>query len=230
MFTIHWIYPQSEAHRHLRLRMHWELSQGDSTRHQQKLAVTPINFTLPDGATIHSTHTCDLLLPQLPLAATKAHIIPGLSISSLLSVGQLVDANCSVKFDRTSVEVLQNQEWILEGVRNVRNGLWTVDLEENNSHTNKDEITTPNSKSEQANRVYECTNKRDLLRFLHVTVFSQVQDTWLNVKLLPLPQPPVRARTDARTNPSAQRAAHLRSVLARAYAVSIQNQITTTVP
>jgi hypothetical protein len=50
------------------------------------------------------------------------------------------------------------------------------------------------------------------------------------VKLLPLPQPPVRPRTDARTNPSAQRATQLRRVLARVYAVSIQNQITTTVP
>jgi hypothetical protein len=50
------------------------------------------------------------------------------------------------------------------------------------------------------------------------------------VKLLPLPQPPVHARTDSRTNPSAQIATHLRSVLARVYAVSIQNQITTTVP
>jgi hypothetical protein len=51
-----------------------------------------------------------------------------------------------------------------------------------------------------------------------------------HVKLLPLPQPPVRARTDARTNPSAQRATQIRTVLARVYAVSIQNQITTTVP
>jgi hypothetical protein len=50
------------------------------------------------------------------------------------------------------------------------------------------------------------------------------------VKLIPLPQPPMRARTDARTNPSTQRATQLRSVLARVYAVSIQNQITTTVP
>jgi hypothetical protein len=50
------------------------------------------------------------------------------------------------------------------------------------------------------------------------------------VKLLPLPQPTVRVRTDARTNPSAQRATQLRSVLARVYAVSLQNQITTTVP
>jgi hypothetical protein len=50
------------------------------------------------------------------------------------------------------------------------------------------------------------------------------------VKLLPLPQPPMRACRDARTNPSAQTATQLRSVLARVYAVSIQNQITTTVP
>jgi hypothetical protein len=50
------------------------------------------------------------------------------------------------------------------------------------------------------------------------------------VKLLPLPQPPLRARTDARTNPSAQRATQLRSVLTRVYAVSRQNQITTIVP
>jgi hypothetical protein len=49
-------------------------------------------------------------------------------------------------------------------------------------------------------------------------------------KLLLLPQLSVRARTDARTNPSAQRATQRRSVLARVYAVSRQNQITTTVP
>jgi hypothetical protein len=50
------------------------------------------------------------------------------------------------------------------------------------------------------------------------------------VKLLPLPQPPGRARKDARTNPSAHRATQLRRVLACVYAVSIQNQITIHVP
>jgi hypothetical protein len=56
------------------------------------------------------------------------------------------------------------------------------------------------------------------------------EQSHLNVKLLPLLQPSVRARTDARKNPSAQRATQLRSVLARVYAVSRQNQITNTVP
>jgi hypothetical protein len=40
----------------------------------------------------------------------------------------------------------------------------------------------------------------------------------------------VPERTHARTNTSAQRATHIRSVLARVYAVSRQNQITTAVP
>jgi hypothetical protein len=34
-------------------------------------------------------------------------------------------------------------------------------------------------KSEQAHSVYECTNKWDLVRFLHAAAFSSVQDTWL---------------------------------------------------
>jgi hypothetical protein len=50
------------------------------------------------------------------------------------------------------------------------------------------------------------------------------------VKLLPLPQPQLCAHTDARTNPSAQRATQLRSVLAHVYSVSRQNLNTTTVP
>jgi hypothetical protein len=44
-------------------------------------------------------------------------------------------------------------------------------------------------------------------------------------KLLPLPQPPVRALTDARTNPSAQGATHLRCVLARVYASQYRTKL-----
>jgi hypothetical protein len=50
------------------------------------------------------------------------------------------------------------------------------------------------------------------------------------VKQLPLPQPQLRARTDARTNPSAKRATQLRSVLARVHYVSRHNQNANTVP
>jgi hypothetical protein len=50
------------------------------------------------------------------------------------------------------------------------------------------------------------------------------------VKLRPLPQPHLRARTCAETYPSAKRATQLRSVLARVCYVSRQNLNTTTVP
>jgi hypothetical protein len=64
----------------------------------------------------------------------------------------------------------------------------------------------------------------------HSTQLLKDMHGFIFVKLLPLPHPPVRARTDERTNPSAQRASQLRSVLARVYAVSRQKKITTTVP
>jgi hypothetical protein len=50
------------------------------------------------------------------------------------------------------------------------------------------------------------------------------------IKLRPLPQPHLRTRTYAETNPSAQRATLLRSVLARVCSVSRQNLNTTAVP
>jgi hypothetical protein len=50
------------------------------------------------------------------------------------------------------------------------------------------------------------------------------------VKLCPLPQPQLRARTCAQTNTSAQRSTQLRSVFARVYSVPRQNLNTTTVP
>jgi hypothetical protein len=50
------------------------------------------------------------------------------------------------------------------------------------------------------------------------------------VKLRPLPQPQLRARTYAEKNPSARGATQLRSVLARMCAVSRQNLNTNTVP
>jgi hypothetical protein len=50
------------------------------------------------------------------------------------------------------------------------------------------------------------------------------------VKLRPLPQPHLRMHTYAETNPSAQRATQLRSVLAHVCSVSRQNLNTTNVP
>jgi hypothetical protein len=86
----------------------------------------PIQVRLPDGASIESSHTCDLDFPHLPAATRKAHIILGLETSLLLSVGQLVDSNCSVVFDKVKFEVLHNNNKVLEGQMNFKNRLKTV--------------------------------------------------------------------------------------------------------
>ena len=51
----------------------------------KRIDTNPITIRLPDGATLQSTHTCDLDLPGIRPAATRAHIVPGLTHASLLS-------------------------------------------------------------------------------------------------------------------------------------------------
>ena len=48
-------------------------------------AINPPIVRLPDGAQLRSTATCILVLPQLPAAARKGHIIPCLASHTLLS-------------------------------------------------------------------------------------------------------------------------------------------------
>ena len=48
-------------------------------------ALKPLTIRLPNGKHIVSTHTCNLDLPWLPHSITEAHIVPGLSHSSLIS-------------------------------------------------------------------------------------------------------------------------------------------------
>jgi hypothetical protein len=158
----------------------------------KQVAKTPIHVTLPDGASIQSSHTCHLVLHQLPDTAKKAHVIPGLSTSSLLSVGQLVDAERSVTFEKAKLQVLHKNANILEGQRNLRNRLWKVDLQGKTSHpalshpppanvgkSHKDAAHLA-EKNCEAHSVYECSNKLDLVRFLHAATFSPVPDTWIN--------------------------------------------------
>jgi hypothetical protein len=203
---------------------------------------------MPNGTTILWSHTCNLLLTDLPPQARQAHILPGLVNSSLISVGQLCDNGCIFTFTNDQVTVTKKKKCVMHGSRDPKSRLWRVNLKQK-SETH--EI--------QCNHAHDNNNQKDLINYLHAACFSPVKSTWITaikkgnflswqgltehavekhlskstattVKLLPLPQPPVRARTDARIHPSAQRSTQLRSVLARVHAVSIQNQITTTVP
>ena len=58
----------------------------------EKVAVSPIAVTLPDGDQVHSIHIADLDLPHLPAAARLCHIVRGLASYSLFSVVKLSNA------------------------------------------------------------------------------------------------------------------------------------------
>jgi DNA-binding transcriptional regulator YbjK len=57
----------------------------------KQITMKPLRINLPDGAQLYSTHTATLDIPWIPPNARKAHIVPGLSHTSLISVKSLCD-------------------------------------------------------------------------------------------------------------------------------------------
>jgi hypothetical protein len=84
----------------------------------------PLNVNMPNGTTIQSSHTCNLLLTDLPPQARQAHILPGLVHNSLISVGQLCDNEYSVTFTQDQVTVSKNGKNVMYGSRDPKSRLW----------------------------------------------------------------------------------------------------------
>ena len=53
-------------------------------------------------------------------------MLPKLTNSSLLSIGQLRDDNCAAFFRKHDLHVFKNNKLVLNGVRNYFDGLWDV--------------------------------------------------------------------------------------------------------
>jgi hypothetical protein len=80
---------------------------------------------LPNGATMESSHTDALNIPELNKAASIAHVFPGMENHSLLSVGKLCNEGYTVTFKNDSVTICDSQEFqILSGARDLDTGLW----------------------------------------------------------------------------------------------------------
>jgi hypothetical protein len=117
---------------------------------------------------IQSSHTCDLLLADLPPQARKAQILPRLMQNSLISVGQLCDNGCSVTFTQEQVTVSKNGKCVMYGSRDPRLGFWKVDLKQK-FETNQI----------QCNHAHDNSNQKDLINYLHAACFSPVKSTWI---------------------------------------------------
>jgi hypothetical protein len=119
---------------------------------------------------MESSHTADLDIPKLNAAESKAHVFPGMSHHSLLSVGQLFDRGYIVTFQRTTVTIFNSKHSkLLSGPRDETTGLWRINLKHTDKH-----ITDP-----IANNVYELRNTGALVHYLHKALFIQTKEAML---------------------------------------------------
>jgi hypothetical protein len=131
---------------------------------------TPLTVRLPNGATMESSHTAELNIPHLNAAASIAHVFPGMSDHSLLSVGQLCNEGYIVTFKDASVTVCNSQKFqILSGPRDLDTGLWRINLKQDNH-----QIHQP-----VANNVYELRNTGALFNYSQKALFSPTESALL---------------------------------------------------
>jgi hypothetical protein len=131
---------------------------------------TPLTVRLPNGATMESSHTAELNIPQLNAAAYIAHVLPGISNHYLLSVGQLCNEGYIVTFKNISLTVCNSQKFkILSGPRDLDTVFWHINLKQDNQH-----IHQP-----VANNVYELRNTGALVHYFHKALFSPTKSALL---------------------------------------------------
>jgi hypothetical protein len=134
----------------------------------KQAAHVPLNVNMPNGTTIQSSHTCNLLLTDLPPQARQAHILPGLVHNSLISVGKLCDNRCSVTFTQEQVTVSKNGKCVVDGSQDPKSRLWHVYLKKR-FETNQ----------VHCNHAHDDSNQKDLINYLHAACFSPVKSTWI---------------------------------------------------
>ena len=88
---------------------------------------------------MHSDTVADITLPNLPTgfptAALQVYVVPELHTQSLLSLGQLCDAGCTITLTSTTLTALYDGVAILHGTRTPLTRLWHVSI--NNSTADK---------------------------------------------------------------------------------------------
>ncbi len=68
-------------------------------------ALSPLTINLHDGKKVQSTHVCDINILGLPMVLT-GHILPSLTIASLIGIQPSCKAGQKVIFDNEKCEVV----------------------------------------------------------------------------------------------------------------------------
>ena len=125
-----------------------------------------INVELPDGRAITSIATGQLKWKWLTKDARTVHIFKELT-GSLLSIGMLCDAGCSVNFKQKTVVVEKDGKVMLKGKR--QNKLWMISL-------NNDSETTPQHTSAQ---MIANTTHAEIVKYAHLSMGAPAIPTFI---------------------------------------------------
>ena len=71
------------------------------------------------------------LSKNLTPKARTAVVLPNLTSSSSVSLGQLFDDGCNINLDKEKMQVYKNNKLIMQGNRNKTDGLWDTPTQEN---------------------------------------------------------------------------------------------------
>jgi len=93
----------------------------------KRIASTPLTINLPDGKKVKSSHICDINIPGLP-TILMGHIVPSLTVASLIGIRPLCKAGCQVLFDDKKCDVIFNDKVILRGFKDPSTDLWTLPI------------------------------------------------------------------------------------------------------
>jgi hypothetical protein len=102
------------------------IMKGTPVKNLRK-SYNPKTISLPDGSKVTSTHICDINIQGLPTVLT-GHIVPGITMASLIGIRTLCKAGCKVVFDDKKCEVFYKNNIILRGYKDPTTDLWTLPI------------------------------------------------------------------------------------------------------
>ena len=146
---------------------------------EKEKATAPLSIQLPDGASVTSSHTCLLDIPQLPKAARIAHIVPGLHNRSLVSVVKLCNAGCEVRMNDISCVVKCRGKPDIQCRKCTKTGLWMIPL---TATADINATTAPQAQEalDIACSAYQTSTKAELAQYHHQSLFSPPETTVIN--------------------------------------------------
>jgi hypothetical protein len=131
-----------------------------------------IKICAANGGILESTHVGKISLPLLPLQAQHVHVVPGLASMSLLAMGPLCDARCTIKFNAITAHVWLQEQVVLEGRRNLP-GLWVFQL----LMPAVPVLPTNNTIVPQVNSAIGAPKAVELVAYSHATLFLPALST-----------------------------------------------------